>query len=116
MEESDYSKYRGKCKEMSEALVTADPNLTLVRGFYMCPFWGEQQHWWVKDKNGNIIDPTVKQFPSAGLGEYVEFDGTVECSECGKSMKEEDASFDSSYAFCSGKCHMRFVGLGEYIR
>ena len=30
----DYQRYRGKCKEMSEALIAADPSLRLVRGHY----------------------------------------------------------------------------------
>lgn len=115
MTETDYMKYRGKCKEMSEALVAKDPTLRLVRGHYHCVVWGEQPHWWVEDKDGKIIDPTAKQFPSAGHGEYVEFDGILNCSECDKEMKEEEADIEGNYAFCSRKCHMRFVGLGEYI-
>ncbi len=34
-ETSDYLKYRGKCKEMSEQLCATDPTLTLVRGYYV---------------------------------------------------------------------------------
>ena len=108
---TDYEKYRGKCKEMSEALVEADATLTLVRGHYDCPLWGKQPHWWVKDQNGKIIDPTVKQFPSKGTGEYVEFNGFVECAQCGKVTEEANASFDSNYAFCSGPCYGKFVGV-----
>jgi hypothetical protein len=108
---TDYLKYRGKCKEMSEALVKADPSLTLVRGHYWCPYWGQQAHWWTKDTDGKIVDPTALQFPSKGSGDYVEFDGTVECSECGKEMKEEDASFHGNYAFCSYRCNGKFVGV-----
>lgn len=111
MTETDYERYRGKCKEMSEALVASDPTLTLVRGHYLCPFWGEQPHWWVRTPGGEIIDPTRDQFPSRGRGEYVEFNGIVECSECGKRMREEEAKFDSNYAFCSYECHGRFVGV-----
>lgn len=107
----DYLKYRGKCKEMSEALVKADPTLTLVRGFYHCPSWGEQQHWWTKAADGTINDPTKDQFPSRGRGEYVEFDGIIKCSNCGKEMKEEEADIDGRYAFCSDQCHAHFVGL-----
>jgi len=109
--ESDYLQYRGKCLEMSQELVSKDPTLTLVRGHYICPFWGAQPHWWVKDKDGNIIDPTARQFPSKGAGEYVEFDGNIDCSQCGKQMKEEDADIEGNYAFCSMSCHMRFVGV-----
>ncbi len=108
---SNYLEYRGKCKEMSEEAVRLDPTLTLVRGFYHCPIWGKQPHWWCRKADGEIYDPTKLQFPSQGIGEYVEFDGIVECSECGKKMREEDAMFESNYVFCSYGCHMRFVGL-----
>lgn len=111
MSETDYEKYRGKCKEMSESLVASDPSLTLIRGHYLCPFWGEQPHWWTKTVDGTINDPTKDQFPSKGRGEYVEFDGNVNCSNCGKTMKEEEADIDGNYAFCSYDCHARFVGL-----
>ena len=109
--ENAYLKYRGKCKEMSEALVAADPSLTLCRGHYHCPMWGEQAHWWCKKQDGTIIDPTKDQFPSRGAGEYVEFDGTVECSNCGKKMREDEAEYESRYAFCSYECHGKFVGV-----
>lgn len=108
---SDYLKYRGKCKEMSEALVAGDPSLTLVRGYYYCTVWGKQAHWWCKKADGTIVDPTRAQFPPRGVGEYVEFDGTVECANCGKKMPEDEADYESHYAFCSFECHARFVGL-----
>lgn len=110
-----YLEFRGKCKEYCEAELKADPTLTMVRGHYHCPFWGEQPHWWLKRKDGTIIDPTVKQFPSPHIGEYVEFNGLVKCSECGAEINEGDASFESNYCFCSAACHMRFVGLEEFI-
>ena len=112
MQQSDYEKYRGKCKEFCDNLVTSDPSLTLVRGHYYCPIWNtDEPHWWCVDKEGKIVDPTKDQFPSKGLGVYTPFDGIVTCSECGKELKEEDAQFESRYAFCSDRCHMRFVGL-----
>jgi hypothetical protein len=110
-EEANYLKYRGKCKEMSEAAVAADSTLILVRGHYHCPIWGEQPHWWAKRQDGTVVDPTKDQFPSKGIGEYVEFNGRVQCSECGKDMAEEEASYESNYCFCSYECHGRFVGV-----
>lgn len=114
----DYLKYRGKCKEYAQELAATDPSLEIVRGYFHEPFWAEKQpHWWCKDSDGNIIDPSVKQFPSWKLAEidpslfYEEFDGIIQCAECGTSVKEENARFDSNYAFCSTKCNMRFVGL-----
>ena len=107
-----YKKFRGKCKELCEAACAQDSSLTLVRGHYFCPIWNsEEAHWWTVREDGTIHDPTKEQFPSRGHGIYTEFDGTVECSECGKSMTEEDASFESNYTFCSPRCHARFVGV-----
>lgn len=107
----NYAKFRGKCREYAEAACKKDPSLTLVRGHYLCPFWGKQPHWWCKKPDGTIVDPTVKQFPVPSVGEYVEFNGVIQCSECGKEMKEEEADIDGNYAFCSTKCHLLFVGL-----
>lgn len=111
IEETDYIKYRGKCKEFCEELVAKDPSLRMVRGHYEDTFWGKQPHWWCVDIVGNIVDPTVKQFADGGMGEYIEFDGWCECSQCGKRIHESEARFESRYAFCSYTCNMRFVGL-----
>lgn len=108
---SDYLKFRGQCKAMSEAACKADPTLTLVRGHYFCPHWGEQAHWWTMRPDGSIFDPTARQFQSNGAGTYVPFDGTVKCSNCGKLIKEEDADIEGRYAFCSYECHGVFVGV-----
>lgn len=112
-QETAYLKFRGKCKEMSEALIADDPTLTLVRGHYFCPYWGEQPHWWTKKQDGTIIDPTREQFPSCGTGIYIEFDGIIPCSNCGKEMREDidDIDYESRYAFCGIKCHGQFVGV-----
>ena len=103
---------------MCEEACKNDSSLTLVRGHYYCPIWNvEEQHWWTTRPDGTIFDPTAKQFGSKGMGIYTPFDGTIQCSECGTEFKEdaENASFDSRYAFCSNKCHGRFVGLGAYV-
>lgn len=109
-QESDYVKYRGKCKEMSEALIAENPTLRLVRGHYYDGLWGKQGHWWCVDPEGNIIDPTKDQFPSKGQGSYVEFDGWYRCEECDKRVHESKAYFDS-HVFCSERCFKRCVGL-----
>lgn len=101
--------YRGKCKEYSEKLCNENPELILVRGYYHCPVWGEQPHWWCKKSDGTIVDPTVLQFPSQGAGVYQEFDGYFDCETCGKKIKEEDVIEAGSYAVCSNTCYMRLV-------
>jgi hypothetical protein len=109
---SDYLEFRGKCKELSEAAVLADPTLKLVRGHYFCPIWNtEEPHWWCVKPDGTVVDPSRLQFPSKGCGIYSPFDGHVECAQCGKDMVEEEARFESNYAFCSTRCLMRFVGV-----
>lgn len=111
-EETNYMKYRGKCEEMSKALVMENPNLRLARGYYYCPIWNKNEpHWWCVDSKGNIVDPTVLQFGSSGMGEYVEFDGYCECSQCGKKDLEEKFTHESNYSFCSYLCHGKFVGV-----
>ena len=113
MEElNNYTKYRGKCRQFCEELLQQDSSLTLVRGFYICPIWGKQAHWWLTTTSGEIIDPTVKQFPTHGIGAtYEEFLGVCECANCGKEVLEEAAKIESNYSFCSSQCLMRFVGL-----
>lgn len=114
---NDYAKYRGKCREMCEELIEKDPTLALVRGWYHCPMWGRQQHWWCKAQDGTIVDPTVKQFPTAGVGaEYEEYDGRIVCEECGKKVDEEEATLDGHHAFCSDRCYARCIGMEEYLR
>ncbi len=110
--EDGYRLFRGRCKELSEAACKNDPTLTLVRGHYYCPIWNTAEpHWWTVRQDGSIHDPTKWQFPSRGLGFYEPFDGTVDCGNCGKTVKEEEASIDGRYAFCSHQCHGRFVGI-----
>lgn len=108
---SDYQKFRGKCKDMVDAAVAKDPTLTAVRGYYHCPMWGKQEHWWAMREDGSILDPTKRQFPSKGAGEYEPFDGNVECAECGKVVPEDEATPNGNYAFCSYICACHFVGV-----
>jgi len=98
---SDYEKYRGKCKEYVDKAIKEDSTLTAVRGHYVCPFWGEQAHWWCIRKDGTIYDPTVDQFPKPHIGDYIPFDGYVKCAECEKRITEEEADIVGNYAFCS---------------
>jgi hypothetical protein len=111
-EQSDYMKYRGKCKEFCEKAIQEDPTLTLVRGHYYCPAWNtEEPHWWTVTPNGEIYDPTAKQFPSKGHGVYTPFDGTVTCSNCEKKGDEKEFTHHSRYSFCSYECYGQFIGF-----
>lgn len=114
LEVNNYTTYRGKCREFCEELIQENPTYTIHRGHYYCPIWGKQEHWWCKNSEGTIIDPTVKQFPSwtyADSSFYEEFDGICTCEECGKAVLEEEAIFMGRYATCSRICASRLVGL-----
>lgn len=106
--ESNYSKYRGKCKQLCDQALIEDASLRIVRGHYHDAFWGKQPHWWTERADGSIFDPSKLQFPDQN-GEYEEFNGFVECSNCGKSMTESDGTIDGNYIFCSGACYYAFV-------
>lgn len=110
--QSDYLRYRGKCRELAEQAVRENPSLTLVRGHYWCPIWNRtDMHWWTVAPDGTIHDPSRKQFPSRGMGTYLPFTGLIPCAECGTEIREEDADIDGRHAFCSLECHGRFVGI-----
>lgn len=113
MTTSDYMQYGGKCKEFAEKLVWQDPGLRLVRGYYHCPLHGKQEHWWAQRDTGEIVDPTAKQFASKGAGEYEEFDGIIQCSECGVDVREEETIMMGRFPVCSDRCAMRLVGVSN---
>ncbi len=78
----------GSCKEASAAMVAVFPELRQVNGHYFDPRWGEREHWWCVAADGEIVDPTARQFPSRGFGPYVELDPNAKvpsgmCPECG---------------------------------
>ncbi len=109
----DYLTYRGKCKELCEELCKNNADLKIVKGWYHCPIWNtEEQHYWCEDKQGDIVDPSAKQFPSEGNGLYKKFNGLVKCEECGKEFPLEEAypTYNSHY-LCSSKCFGKFVGI-----
>lgn len=62
--------------------------------------------------DGTVVDPSVKQFPTAGVGaEYVEFDGTIDCEHCGKGVPENDIYRVDQHAYCSDACYARDIGF-----
>lgn len=107
---NNYQKYRGKCKEMAEKAVSENAELELVKGWYDDPIWGRQAHWWTMKPNGEIYDPTKKQFPSGGIAEfYIPFSGTYPCEFCGKEVLENDGYPVEHHFYCSYSCYGKDV-------
>lgn len=88
-----------RCKEFCEAMLKEFPELALTRGYYFDFEWGQREHWWLTDPQGNVIDPTARQFPSKGCGFYEPWnEGDPEpiekCVVCGEYIYEGDSSHD----------------------
>lgn len=107
---NDYE-FRGKCKELATAAADADSSLTLVRGYYHCPFDGKQAHWWCKKSDGTIVDPSARQFKDGGTaGGYEEFSGFFECEQCGGLIEESEIRFAiGRRVFCSYNCYGKYI-------
>jgi len=79
-----------RCAEVTLAMVEAFPELLRVRGHYFCQLWNaDREHWWCETADGEIWDPTVRQFPSKGHGIYTPWEEgqpepTGKCIECGE--------------------------------
>lgn len=92
----------GQCKDYSQAMLRAFPELRLVRGFFHC-VWGARQHFWLVAPDGSVVDPTRRQFP--GMGEYEELQDheladrcpTGVCMDCGGQVFRFNR-------FCSPQC------------
>jgi hypothetical protein len=96
---------RGLCKEVTERMAAAFPELRRVRGHYVCPSEGRLQHWWLVAADGTIVDPTKRQFVSDGKGAYEPHEGPVptgKCLNCGEYVYE-------CASFCSPACQNEFT-------
>lgn len=88
---------RGQCAAMTLRMAKAFPDLRRVRGHYVCPLEGRRPHWWLVAPSGAVVDPTVEQFASCGVGgDYVEHVGpepTGQCLNCGALLYGNESSF-----------------------
>lgn len=85
----------GKCVEAVKAMAKEFPELTITNGFAHFPTCGPRAHWWCKDAEGNIVDPTGHQYPEyvgSPIVDYEEIDDNHEarryaqtkCMNCGE--------------------------------
>ena len=97
----------GKCAKITKEMQKVFPELSRIRGHYICPIWGEREHWWLIDKYENIIDPTRGQFPSLGYGTYKPWnegdpEPTGKCPNCGGYCYNGDS-------VCSKECKVEYL-------
>lgn len=86
----------GKCFQATEKMKEAFPELIRTNGFVHIPGLDEPRiHWWMKDSNGFVIDPTAFQYPyyaGASISSYEEFEDDhparkhprLKCMNCGE--------------------------------
>ena len=101
----------GMCREATQQFSNDFPELKRVRGHVESALSSKLlPHWWCVDPNGNIIDPTAKQFDY--ITRYIELDKsqpepTGKCPNCGEYCYDNDftccESCESEYAsYCYG--------------
>lgn len=98
---------RNRCQDLATEL-SRQTGHRLVCGYYIDPEWGQEEHWWCEDQQGNRIDPTAAQFPSNGTGTYIEVP-PPSCEQCGNDVPFE--MLRDVGPVCSGRCHAAIVGV-----
>lgn len=97
----------GLCGSTTLEMAEAFPELQRMAGHYICPLAGTQPHWWLLTPDGEIIDPTARQFPSQGQGEYQPWPAeqplpTGVCANCGEYAYDHQTC-------CSDECSRAYV-------
>lgn len=92
----------GACREVTERMAAAFPELRRVYGFYYSLAWGRRTHWWLVTSEGIVVDPTSAQFPCLGFGDYEELNSldeapTGRCADCACDVY-------NGAIFCSSGC------------
>jgi hypothetical protein len=108
--QGDSRRTLGRCKEEVEAMHEAFPELVIVKGFIYTDFGAGyeseriREHWWLKDEEGTIFDPTAGQFPFIECyREYKEGDDVRigKCMHCGTVLWGQPGT---SKTFCNDDC------------
>lgn len=103
----------GRCHSRSKEMQKAFPELILCRGYYSSAVDGMQSHWWLKTAEGEIVDPTVRQFVMGTSGSYEEYNREIhgelpigKCMNCGDEVYESENP--PSSGMCSEGCAASF--------
>lgn len=58
---------RGRCVTVAKSMQFLFPELRLCKGYYIEPGKTiKHPHWWLKNMEGAVIDPTIIQFEDGG--------------------------------------------------
>ncbi len=96
------------CETATIAMCKAFPELSRVRGHYI--HMGLHPHWWCVTPEGEVVDPTAKQYPDGGIymplpDDFV--DPIGKCCECGEYIF--DGEGDSQLHFKCETAYMAYM-------
>jgi len=100
----------GMCRQEVAAMKEEFPELEEVKGHVTVWFSGagpmKRAHWWLTDPDGNIVDPTVGQFPF-GVERYEPWEKgdpirLGKCMNCGEEIWGQPGEKDAHC--CSEQC------------
>lgn len=110
---SRYEDCYGKCQQAAKAMQHQFPELRIALGHVETALWGLREHAWLVTADGEIVDPTAKQFP--GILSYDEWKpgGEIEvgrCMNCGETIYEAVQSIEDvePKSICSDECAESF--------
>jgi len=103
-----------KCKEFCAKMHRDFPELILKTGYVYSyknidnygDLHKQYPHVWLETKEGEIVDPTVKQFGLLGELHYVDSKGKPfrgSCNGCGQLLFTDHPKYDAEGLIC-GKC------------
>ncbi len=107
----------GKCGEAVQAMKQVFPELIVTNGIVHLSYNSvEQLHWWLKDEQGLIVDPTKRQFEGHIILRYEEIDDSHparnyhrrKCPNCGQYFYESPEALRSSPC-CTPLCYQDFA-------
>jgi len=106
----------GFCHSRATDMQEAFPELVLCRGYYVSVLDGSRPHWWLKDAEGSVIDPTAAQFQMKDGGVYQEYEESIhgelpigKCMNCGSEVFESENPPAS--CCCSPECGQALDGF-----
>lgn len=111
---------RGLCRAAADEMVQTFPELRAVPGVAHTMNLGQHIHWWCEAPDGDVVDPTARQFVSeGGVSRYAELNLTSAevcaqirmgtCMNCGGDVY----GYPRKDTFCSEECEKDFVHWQE---
>lgn len=101
----------GQCRKAVQKMIEAFSELREVKGHAETD-WGQRQHFWCETPEGDVVDPTRKQYPGGRVYAYEEANEDTlvvvgPCAHCGEGIRVPLKEAQQGYRpeLCSAECH-----------